>query len=308
MTLLYHADAERGAEWAVLFAERAPEIPFEYRPDAVSPEAVRFLAVWHPAAGMLQRYRNLEVLFSLGAGIDQFDLDDIPKDLPLVRMVEPGIAEGMAEYVSLSIMLLHRHFLDYVGQQRAEVWKLKRFYPTSRLRVGFLGAGMLAQAAIAKLQSFGFTLSAWSRSEKKIEGVTSYHGVDGLNAFLPQCDILVCLLPLTPATRGMLNGALFSKLPKGAAIINCGRGQHLAQSDLLDALASGQLSRAILDVTDPEPLPPGHPFWRHEKIFLTPHTASMTQPHTAVDAVIDNIRRHRAGKTMVGLVDRHSLY
>ncbi|AAK90593.1 2-hydroxyacid dehydrogenase [Agrobacterium tumefaciens] len=308
MTLLYHADPERGAEWAQLFAERAPEIPFEYRPDAIAPDAVRFLAVWHPPAGMLQRYSNLEVLFSLGAGVDQFDLGDIPQDLPLVRMIEPGIAEGMAEYVSLSVMLLHRHFLDYVGQQRAEVWKLKRFHPSSRLRVGFLGAGMLAQAAIARLWPFGFTLSAWSRSEKTIEGVTCYHGEDGLNAFLPQCDILVCLLPLTPETRGMLNDALFSKLPKGAALINCGRGQHLVHNDLLAALATGQLSRAILDVTEPEPLEPGHPFWRNEKIFLTPHTASMTQPDTAVDAIIDNIRRHRAGKTMVGLVDRNSLY
>lgn len=308
MTLLYHADAERGAEWAALFAERAPEIPFEYRPDAIAPEAVRFLAVWHPPVGMLQRYSNLEVLFSLGAGVDQFDLGDIPHGLPLVRMVEPGITQGMAEYVCLSVMLLHRHFLDYVGEQRSEVWKLKRFHPTSQLRVGFLGAGVLAQAAIAMLRPFGFALSAWSRSEKAIEGVTCYHGEDGLNAFLPQCDILVCLLPLTQETRGMLNRALFSKLPKGAALINCGRGQHLEQNDLLDALATGQLSRAILDVTDPEPLAPGHPFWSHEKIFLTPHTASITQPDTAVDAVIDNIRRHRAGKTMVGLVDRGSLY
>ncbi|AHG48992.1 D-2-hydroxyacid dehydrogenase (plasmid) [Rhizobium leguminosarum bv. trifolii CB782] len=308
MTLLYHADAERGAEWASLFAERAPEIPFEYRLDAIAPEAVRFLAVWHPPSDMLKRYSNVEVIFSLGACVDQFDLTDIPHDLPLVRMVEPGIAQGMAEYVSLSVMMLHRHFLDYTFQQRAEVWKLKRFHPTAKLRVGFLGTGVLAQAAIAMLRPFGFSLRAWSRSEKWIEGVTCYHGESGLDNFLPQCDIVVCPLPLTRETCGMLNGALFSKLPKGAALINCGRGQHLVQEDLLDALATGQISRAILDVTEPEPLPDRHSFWSHEKIFLTPHTASMTQPDTAVDAVIANIRYYRAGETMVGLVDRGSRY
>lgn len=308
MTLLYLADAERGAEWASLFTQRAPEIAFEFRPDEISPEAVRYLAVWHPPEDMLQRYSNVEIVFSLGAGVDQFDLTKIPLDLPLVRMVEPGIAEGMAEYVSLSVMMLHRHFLDYALQQRAEIWKLKRFHPAAKMRVGFLGTGVLAQAAITMLRPFGFSLSTWSRSKKQIDGVTCYHGESGLDDFLSQCDILVCLLPLTPETSGILNGDLFSKLPKGAALINCGRGQHLVREDLLDALATGQISRAILDVTDPEPLPDRHPFWSHEKIFLTPHTASVTQPDTAVDAVIANIRRHRAGETMVGLVDRGTLY
>lgn len=308
MTLLYLADAERGAEWASLFTQRAPEIAFEYRPDQISPQTVRYLAVWHPPEDMLQRYTNVEIVFSLGAGVDQFDLTKIPLDLPLVRMIEPGIAEGMAEYVSLSVMMIHRHFLDYSLQQRAGIWKLKRFHPATNVRVGFLGTGVLAQAAIAKLRPFGFSLSTWSRSEKQIDGVTCYHGESGLDDFLSQCDILVCLLPLTKETSGILNSDLFSKLPKGAALINCGRGQHLVQDDLLEGLANGQISRAILDVTDPEPLPERHPFWSHDKIFMTPHTASVTQPDTAVDAVIANIRRHRAGETMVGLVNRCSLY
>lgn len=308
MTFLYHADSERGAEWATLFAERAPEIAFEYRPDEIDPDSVRFLAVWNPPANMLQRYRNLEAIFSLGAGVDQFDLGVIPASLPLVRMVEPGIAQGMAEYVSLSVMLLHRHFLDYAEQQRQHIWRIKRFHPASRLRVGILGAGVLAQAVIAMMRSFGFSLGVWSRSQKTIEGVDCYHGEEGLNTLLPTCEILVCLVPLTPETCGILNSALFSKLPQGAALINCGRGQHLVQEDLLDALATGQISRAILDVIEPEPPSKEHPFWQHDKIFLTPHTASMTQPDTAVDVVIANIRRHRAGETMIGIVDRSSLY
>jgi glyoxylate/hydroxypyruvate reductase A len=176
--------------------------------------------------------------------------------------------------------------------------------PASARRVGILGLGSLSQAVLAKLHGFGFQCAGWSRSQHRVDGVECYAGADQLAPFLARSDMLICLLPLTDDTRGILNRELFAGLPRGAALINCGRGGHLVQQDLLDALASGQLAQAVLDVCEPEPAPPEHPFWDHPRIMLTPHIASMTQPETAVDAVLENLARHAAGLPLNGLVER----
>jgi glyoxylate/hydroxypyruvate reductase len=162
---------------------------------------------------------------------------------------------------------------------------------------------MLAQAAIARLKPFRFPLAGWSRSRKQIEGVACFHGPDQLSDFLGRTDILVCLLPLTDETRGILDARLFAYLPHGARLLQVGRGPQLDQAALTEALDSGQLSAVMLDVTDPEPLPADHPLWSHPSVAITPHIASVTQPHSAARSVIENIRRHRAGEALIGLVD-----
>lgn len=304
MTFLYKADPVRGAEWAELFAQKASEMPFRIWPDVEPAEEVRYLGAWLPPDNLAEAFPNLEILFSLGAGIDQFDLSGLPRHLPLVRMIEPGIAEGMTEYVTMAVLALHRDLLPYIDQQRRAVWQGMRPVPSAQRRVGVLGLGMLGQAVLEKLRPFGFSLSGWSRSPRVIDGTDIYSGSSELPRFLSGCDILICLLPLTDATRGILNAELFARLPRGAALVSAGRGAHLHQDDLLAALGSGQLSGAVLDVTDPEPLPGDHPFWSHPKILITPHIASMTRPETAVDHVLDTIRRHREGLPLIGAVDR----
>ncbi|MGT2476201.1 2-hydroxyacid dehydrogenase [Paraburkholderia terrae] len=308
MTLLYKADPERGKLWAQHFAQKAPEIPFRLWPDVGDPAAVRYLAAWQPPDDPARTLPNLEVIFSVGAGIDQFDLSRVPSHIAVVRMIEPGIVEGMVEYVTQAVLTIHRDLFDYGLQQRQRVWREMPVRAASTRRVGVLGLGMLGTAVLERLRLFGFLCAGWSRSEHRIDGVECFAGVQALDAFLARTDVLVCLLPLTDATRGLLDKRLFGKLPKGASFVNVGRGAQVNQRDLLDALDSGQLQNAILDVTDPEPLPDSHPFWTHPRVRVTPHIASATRPESAVDVVLENIRRWRDGVPMVGEVDRSRGY
>jgi len=303
-TFLYKSDPVRGRQWAEVFARRRPDVDFRIWPDIGDPAQVRFLAAWEPPHDMAERFPNLQVLFSSGAGVDQFDFAALPPALPVVRMVEPGIVRGMVEYVTHAVLGLHRNMPQYQRQQDEGVWKPLPVLPAGERRIGVLGLGSLGQAALAQLVALGFDCAGWSRSRHAVDGVQCHAGADELPAFLARTDILVCLLPLTDSTRGFLDARLFSLLPAGAGLVHVGRGPQLVDAHLLAALASGQIGDAVLDVTDPEPLPPEHAFWRHPRIRLTPHIASMTQPLSAAEALLDNLARFEAGEPMVGLVDR----
>lgn len=304
MALLYMADPVRGETWRRLLAERAPELDVRIWPDVGDPSDIRWLAAWDVHGDPVSEFPNLEIIFSTGAGIDQFDLARIPLKVAVVRMIEPGILEGMVEYAVMAVLALHRDLPAYLSQQQERLWQPILARPAADRRVGVMGLGRLGQAVLERLAAFGFPLAGWSRSPRDLPNVETFCGREGLPDFLARTDILVCLLPLTGETHGILDKRLFGALPCGASLVNVGRGGHLVAHDLFDALDEGSLSWAVLDVADPEPLPPDHPFWDHPRILLTPHVASQTRPETAVISLLDNLRRHAAGEPLVGLVDR----
>ena len=267
--------------------------------------AIEYALVWQPPPGMLHQCSNLKAVFNLGAGVDYvLEHSDLPTDVPLVRRVDPCLTEGMIEYVTHWVLHIHRGFARYRNYQNEPKWR-PHWYPRPQdRRVGILGLGALGGAAARQLQSIGFDVAGWSRSSKTIDGVTSFAGDDQLEAFLNRTEILVCLLPLTPATKGIINAKTLAQLPEGAQVINVARGGHVVDEDLIKALDSDHLAGAVLDVFHEEPLPLDHPFWKTPKVTITPHVASLTNPETACAEIAKDITRMEAGKSARYVVDR----
>jgi len=213
------------------------------------------------------------------------------------------MTDAMSEYVALSVLRLHRQDLLYLAQQRAGIWEEREQKNAAERPVGILGFGTLGQDAGRKLKALGFDVAGWSRGEKEVAGFRTFAGPAGLSAILARSEILVCLLPLTSETAGILDAASFARLPRGAGLVNVGRGGHLVEADLIPALDSGQLSGAVLDVVGEEPLPQDHPFWHHPRIILTPHVAAETHPETAAAIIREAIRCCAAGLPVANRVD-----
>jgi len=308
MALLFKVPDARGIAWQSLFQTHAPDIDLRLWPEIGEPSQVRYFAAWQPPQNLHERFPSLEVIFATSAGVDQFDLGELPEHIKVVRMLDPGIAQGIVEYAGFAVLSLHRQMPLYLQQQREKQWQVHELTPASKRRVGVMGLGNLGVATLESLRPFGFELSGWARSQKDIPGVQCFAGAEQLPSFLAQCDILICLLPLTDDTRGILNAKTFAAMPKGAQLINLGRGGHLVESDLLDALESGQLSHAIIDVLNDEPPATEHPFWHHPNIWLTPHIGANTSPDSAFDVLLGNIRRHQRGEAMQGEIARDQGY
>jgi glyoxylate/hydroxypyruvate reductase len=301
MAILFRSTPAATARWRPLLAELMPEHELRFWPEIGDPADIEYAMVWQPPPGLLASLPKLRLICGLGAGIDHLLRDpDLPRRVPIMRLVDPYMTDAMSEYVSLSVLRLHRQDLDYLAQQRTQVWEEREQKNACERPVGILGFGTLGQDAGRKLRALGFPVAGWSTGAKEVPGFVTYAGADGLDA---QSEILVCLLPLTAATDGILNAGLFARLPRGAGLVNAGRGSHLVESDLIPALDSGQLSGAVLDVFREEPLLKGHPFWSHPRIIMTPHIAAETHPPTAAAIIGDAIRRFAKGEPVANLVD-----
>lgn len=271
---------------------------------------INYAVVWGPPPEFFDGLTNLKAILSVAAGVDHLlDHPGLPTGVPLVRLLDAGMGEKMAEYVLYGVLQAHRQMHRYKQFQQQRVWsELLPSKPANDVEVGLLGMGTLGQQVANRLALNGYSVSGWSRSEKNIERIKTYHGNDGLDNMLKHTDVLVCLLPLTQQTHGFLNQQLFDRLRPGVFLINVARGGHLVDKDLLLAIENGQLSGALLDVTTPEPLPEQHAFWDHPLITVTPHISAPTQTHESVVQLVSNLKKHQQGLPMSGIVDRTSGY
>jgi len=308
--LLFVAPSDKTDPWREACAEKLPDHDFRIwsadpAKDGTGDAAdVHYALVWKPPVGVLAGLPNLKAIFSLGAGVDHLNTDTaLPKNVPVVRLVDRCLTQGMSEYVLYWVIHYHRKMGVYRKFHEAGTWKQMRQADAEARRVGILGLGELGGDAAGKLAMMHYQVAGWSRREKNIPGIECFHGPDQLVPFLNRTEILICLLPLTDGTRGILNAAAFGAMPKGSFLINCARGGHLVDADLLAALDSGQIEGATLDVFHTEPLPEAHPFWTHPKINITPHAASLTVASSSLDWISMNVRNLEAGRPLQGIVD-----
>jgi glyoxylate/hydroxypyruvate reductase A len=301
-------------EWAARFAALAPGHSIRSWPDAIGdPNDIAYACVWKAPHGSLAQFPNLQAIFSLGAGVDHLTGDPTLPDVPMARIVDPDLTMRMTEYVVLQVLMIHRQQRRYDLQQAQHVWRELPQPAAHEVSVGILGLGVLGRQAAMALAQLGFRVAGWSRTAKSISGIATHHGDAGLDALLADSEILVCLLPHTAATRGLLNARLLRKLKRdgalgGAYLINAGRGALQIEDDLLACLDDDTLAGATLDVFATEPLPAESPFWAHPKVTLTPHVAAASVPNALVANVLQQIARFERGEPLQNAVDRKTGY
>ena len=277
------------------------------------PAHIAYACVWMPPHGLLVALPKLRAVFSLGAGVDHILCDPAVPAVPIVRIVDPDLTMRMTEYVTLHVLMHHRGQRRYDAQQRERLWRELPQAPATQVAVGVMGLGVLGRDAAQTLRRLGFQVAGWSRTPKDIPGIETFHGDHGLAEFLRRTEILVCLLPSTPATRGILNLELFRRLKRdgalaGAYLINAGRGAQQVDADILTALQEGSLSGTTLDVFPTEPLPETSPLWTHPKVTITPHCAAASDPQPLVANILRQIDRLEAGLPLEHVIDRSAGY
>ena len=304
MALLIVTPDMKTASWVKHLSALDSAIDIRVWPEVGDADDIEFAFCWNHPQGEFKKYKNLKCIASLGAGVDHIMRDpDLPENVPVTRVVEPSMAQSMSEYTVLAVLNYCRQFDLYRNDQSQKKWQPRIPLLAADMGIGIMGLGQLGKDAAKKLSRLGFPVTGWSQSPKEIEGVTCLVGEEAFDDFLSRTRILICMLPLTPKTRGILNHETFYKLPTGAYVINVARGQHLIEKDLLAAVASGQLDGACLDVFEVEPLPEDHPFWGHPKIIVTPHISSLTYPKAVAPQIVDNYHRMKSGKALLHRVD-----
>ena len=309
MILVLKPGREPVADWLAAFAAKMPELEVRTWPDVGDRAEVDVLFTTRIAEGEVARFPNLKFVALIAAGADRLLADPgIPADLPIVRSVNPQRATTMAAWVLYHVIRHHRDFAAHEADQAEGHWRLREFPAPERVRIGVMGLGDLGGAVARALVGLGYGVAGWSRARKNITGVENFVGPGDMKKFLARSDILVSLLPFSSDSDGLLDARAFAALPRGAYVINSGRGELIVEDDLLAAIGSGHLSGAALDVFRIEPLPADHPFWAHPKVAMTPHNSCMASAWYSVDVVIENIRRLEAGQPLTATIDRAAGY
>ncbi|HEY1836794.1 MAG TPA: glyoxylate/hydroxypyruvate reductase A [Rhizomicrobium sp.] len=305
-TLLLCVPVGWGSLWTGPLSQIAPDLKLVVQGrDEFDPAAIDYALSFRPPPGFLKTLTNVKAVFSVGAGVDGFLADpDYPRQVPLVRFVDRALSREMAQYVVMHTLIFHRQQRLFDEFQSKSKWQ-QRMPPraTTDTRIGIFGLGEIGTMAAERLRDLDFKVAGWSRGKKNVPGVESFAGQDAMKAFLARSDILICLLPLTPQTRGILNKQTFAALPDGAFVINVARGGHLIEDDLVAAIDSGHLAGATLDVFQTEPLPETSPLWMHPKITVTPHVAAISDPRAMARSVADGIARAAKGLPLENTID-----
>ncbi|MFK7982274.1 MAG: 2-hydroxyacid dehydrogenase [Saprospiraceae bacterium] len=289
--------------WKKALQEKLPEVAINIVETNSAALTAEFLVCWKPKKDQLAAFSNLKVIQSLGAGVDHiFDTNKIKAPIKVVRIVDPNLMVDMWEYTLAATMNYLKDFPTYAQQAERQSWKQHQYKTIPTTTVSIMGLGKIGGYVAEQFAKIGFKVQGWSNSLKSMDGVKTFAGQSHLADFLKNTDVLINILPLTATTQGILNHQLLTQLPKGAHIINVGRGGHLMEKDLLPLVENGQLSGATLDVFQEEPLPKNHPFWAHPKIVVTPHIASLTNVQSAVNQVVENYQRMKKGVDLLNEV------
>lgn len=309
MSILLIDPRREMSSWKEALLEIDSDLHIEIWPDVGNKEQVQFAVCWNQPEHVLDQYPNLTAVSSLGAGVDHLLNDPtLPEEVQICRVVSTSLVRQMKEYVLGTVIAIQRNLPTYFRQKEHAVWQPHNHRPAAETRVGVMGLGELGQPVARLLVSLGYTVAGWSRSPKEIDGADTFSGADGLEEFLSNTRILVCLLPLTTETNEILDLELFKKLHRPAWVINVARGEHLVDEDLVYALDKNLLRGAWLDVFNEEPLSDRHPFWSRKNIMITPHIASVTRPGEVAQQIVDNYKRAVSGMELNHVVSRKKGY
>jgi glyoxylate/hydroxypyruvate reductase A len=304
MKIIFYATEGRPDPWLKELQSHLPQARLRVWREGDTQEA-DYALVWKPPLSLL-RLPGLKAAFSLGAGVDSIMQygSDLPATLNIVRLNDAGMGEQVAEYVSWAVLGYFRRMDDYARARQQNEWRFLKPFQRSQFPVGILGMGVLGQRIAETLIHFGFPVLGWSRSPKSVNGVQCFAGEEGLDAFLRASRALVCILPLTPETTGIINRSNLEKLPAASYVINVARGPHVVEEDLLAMVQNGHIAGATLDVFVEEPLPADHPFWNEPRITITPHVAAVTLRQVSVAQIAGKIAQMESGQAIAGVVDR----
>ena len=304
MALLFYSEYDDPADWGKHLREAIPGLDFRVWPEVGDPGEIDAAIVWKAPQGELRKYPNLKLIINLGAGVDSIVQDrSLPAGIPIVRIADPDMSRMMAQFVLAAVLRHYRDFVSFARAQKTRKWHYLHPREAPTCSVGVMGLGNLGATAASELARQGFKVAGWARSPKAIEGVESFQGPAGLAPFLARTEILAVMLPLTPETESILDAKALAMLPRGAKIINVGRGRLVDEDALIAAIRSGHIAEATLDVFRTEPLPADSPLWDFDQVLVTPHLASVAIPRTAARQVAENLRRVKAGEPLINVVD-----